>query len=93
MSADQHDEEAAKEEREAASHAKRFNPSARVIPRDDCMVPPPNGLAFPCWSSTMNPTAWHMREAVLHAHHAAEHRAASEELREAEGRACEGDHR
>jgi hypothetical protein len=37
-----------------------------------------------------NPTAEHLREAEQHRHHAAEHRAASKLLRNAEARACSG---
>jgi hypothetical protein len=90
MSAQGHEGEATKEEREAARQSGRYNPNARVMPRDICAIPNPTNLAFPCWSSTVNPTAWHLREAEIHLRHAADHRAASAALREAEARACMG---
>lgn len=43
---------------------------------------------FPCWSSTVNPTQVHLDEARMLRKAAADHRAASQALREAEASAC-----
>lgn len=43
-----------------------------------------------CWTSTTNPTAAHQDEAKKHQRMAADHRAASQALRDAEARACVG---
>lgn len=45
---------------------------------------------YPCWSSTVNPTQQHLSEAEKHRKAAAQHRAASEALQNAEARACAG---
>ncbi len=43
-----------------------------------------------CWTSLRNPTGHHLEEAERHRKMAADHRAASQALRDAEGKACVG---
>jgi hypothetical protein len=43
-----------------------------------------------CWTSVTNPTKEHLKQADLHRKHAADHRAASEALRDAEQKSCAG---
>jgi hypothetical protein len=70
------------EDKSAAEHATQFDPNAPRV-ASTC------GKG-PCWSSTVNPTAAHVAEAERHRKLAAEHRAASQALRDAEARACIG---
>lgn len=83
MSAAQHEAMATGESRTAAAHAAQFSPDASVEV-DRCL-----GRGG-CWTSTKNPTAEHLEEAKKHQKMAADHRAASQALREAEARACVG---
>jgi hypothetical protein len=84
LSAAQHDAMARTEDKSAAEHAAQFDPNA---PR----VPTLCGKGRePCWSSTVNPTARHLADVEEHRKLAAEHRAASQALRDAEARACVG---
>ena len=89
MSAAGHEEEAAREEKVAAWHAAHYDPSAGQ-PGPACLGADGRGLAAgsPCWSSLANPTAEHLRVAQEHREHAAQHRAASQALRQAEARDC-----
>lgn len=86
MSRVRHEEAANREELTASEHAAQFNPSEN------------GGVCFtlithqpvPCWRSTTNPTEEHLEDAWAHRRVAAEHRAASKALRDAEARACAG---
>jgi hypothetical protein len=84
MSAAQHDAMARAEDKSAAEHAAQFDPGASRV-STKC-----GGHGQPCWSSTVNPTASQLAEADRHRKVAAEHRAASQALRDAEARACVG---
>jgi hypothetical protein len=84
MSAAQHDAMARTEDKSAAEHAAQFDPNATRV-STKC-----GGHGQPCWSSTVNPTAEQVVEAERHRKLAAEHRAASQVLRDAEARACVG---
>lgn len=93
MSAEQHQAQARVEDEAASAHARQYHPGA-AVGRWRCAVGgagarrdlPPDV----CWTSLVNPTARHRREAEEHRRHAAEHRAASSALTEAEARACIG---
>ena len=87
MSAAQHQAMARGEEQSAAGHAAQFDPAAKVE-RSGCGLASRAGEA--CWSSVSNPTAAHLAEVDRHRKLAAEHRAASQALRDAEAVACLG---
>ncbi len=72
-----HEHMAQQEEAEAAALAENCRRG----------TPPPGGV---CWTSTGNPTADVLKREALHRKMAAEHRAASQALRDAEQRACVG---
>jgi hypothetical protein len=86
MSRKQHEEAAMREEAMASAHEAQFNPQEK------------GGVCFalithepvPCWRSVTNPTEKHLQEAWTHRKAAADHRKASEALRNAEARACAG---
>jgi hypothetical protein len=84
MSAAQHEAMAARAEQSAKVQAAQFDPNAS-IEHTRC-----GSRAYPCWSSTVNPTASHLAEADRHRELAAKHRAASQALRDAEAQACVG---
>jgi hypothetical protein len=83
MSVAQHEAMAANAERGAASQQAQYDPNA-IVRTTSC-----NSKA-PCWTSTTNPTAEHVDEARKLHQAAADHRAASQALRDAEARACVG---
>ncbi len=93
-----HDQSAASHDREAESHARlgeqhaaQYDPKASAK-EERCKAASghvPGGEDV-CWTSTKNPTAKHLRAAEEHRKHAADHRAASAALRDAETRACAG---
>lgn len=90
MCAAGHDVAAVTHEAEARTHGSLYDPTTRD-PRPRCV----NALAFAgtsevCWTSVVNPTVSHLAEAERHRRTAAEHRAASLALREAEARFCAG---
>lgn len=92
MSAASHETTAAREELEAKEHEQRYDPAARQR-ADKCrgVSTAKEAMASePCWSSVTNPTAEHLKHAEDHLARAAEHRAASQALRDAEARACVG---
>jgi hypothetical protein len=72
-----HEQMAQKEEAEAAAIAENCRRG----------VPPPHGV---CWTSTGNPSPDAVKREALHRRMAADHRAASQALRDAEQRACAG---
>jgi hypothetical protein len=84
MSAAQHEAMAEKAEQGAALQQAQYNPDATVS-TTQC-----NPRSSGCWTSTSNPTAGHLDEASRLRKQAADHRAASQALRDAEARACVG---
>jgi hypothetical protein len=84
MSAAQHEAMAANESKAGESHAAQYSPDASVA-SERC---DPRSTA--CWTSTTNPTATHLDDANKHRKAAADHRAASQALRDAEASACVG---
>lgn len=97
MSAAAHQREAEQHAGLAEQHGGEYRPDAGVE-RLRCTAPGgrpgPYGsaiIAEPiCWTSVDNPTTAHLDEADKHRRHAADHRAASAALREAEARSCIG---
>jgi hypothetical protein len=96
MSAAAHEREAAEHANLGEQHATEYDPAAG---RERSTCAPPRGarpgpnatvIEDICWSSVQNPTAAHLDEAEQHRRQAADHRAASAALRDAEGRACAG---
>jgi hypothetical protein len=97
MSAAQHASAAQQEEQKAAQHGAEYDSAAQVGgvqcgPRAD-QIPgswSPSGSGGACWTSLANPTDQHKADAQRHRDLAAQHRAASQALRDAEARACSG---
>lgn len=92
MSAAHHEAMAAAEDKNAAAHAAQYDPSASSEKPSRCnsgagQVVVGDGA---CWTSVVNPTAEHLKEADRHRKMAADHRAASKVLRDAEASACTG---
>lgn len=85
LSAAQHATMAANEETSAQLHSAQFNPDAAVR-EERCR----GGRTNLCWTSVMNPTTAHREEAKNHERMAADHRAGSRALRDAEASACVG---
>ncbi len=83
MSVGGHEAAAAQSEVEAAKHASSYDPSATKAELK-CAG------RSPCWTSVVNPTADELRRAERYQALAAKHRAAAQELRDAEARACVG---
>jgi len=96
MTAGQHQAAAANEEKTAAEHQGRYDPSGTEAPR----APSPGAYGacisyessncYVRWQSEENPTAQHRKDAEYHRKLADKHRAASEALRDAEQRFCAG---
>jgi hypothetical protein len=86
MSASQHEVMAAHEEQSAAEHAAQYDPKAKALPVRCATDADKRG----CWTSFVNPTAEHLKEAERHRKMAADHRAASQALKDAEASACAG---
>jgi hypothetical protein len=84
MSKAQHEQAAAAHEQEATPHAQSYDPAASVD-LTKCGDP-----RRPCWTQVSNPTQQHKSDAEKHRKMAADHRAAAQALRDAEGRACGG---
>jgi hypothetical protein len=84
MSAAQHEAAAKQLEQGAALHQAQYNPEAAVTTKR-C-----NPRSATCWTSTTNPTAEHLEEAKKLRQMAADHRAGSQALRDAESQACAG---
>ncbi|MFZ5477860.1 MAG: hypothetical protein ACOZNI_13885 [Myxococcota bacterium] len=80
-----HEAEARREEQVAAGHEGEYDPRAEVS-RVQCGTAGYGRQV--CWTSAVNPTEAHLREAERHRRMAADHRAASEALRAAEASAC-----
>jgi hypothetical protein len=97
MSASAHESEGGKHEGFAGQHAAQYEPKAateRLSCQPGSSRSGPNAtvalVADACWTSVQNPTQEHLEEAEQHRRHAADHRAASAALRDAEARACAG---
>jgi hypothetical protein len=84
MSKAQHEQAAAAHEQAATPHAQAYDPAASVE-KQRCGDP-----RRPCWTWLANPTEEHKTDAEKHRKMAADHRAAAQTLRDAEGRACVG---
>ncbi len=91
MGAAQHEAMASNEEKAAQQHASQYSPDASVkTQRCGRGGRVTTGLDEGCWTSSTNPTAAHLEDAEKHRKMAADHRAASQALRDAEARACGG---
>ena len=87
MSAEQHREEAQREETIAAAHKAAWNPTAGVPgPARDPIDHDPNGYLYA--APDYNPTAWHLAEAEKHTAHAQQHEAAAAQLERFEESEC-----
>lgn len=91
MSAAQHEAMARQEHAEAEAHSARYDPNA-ATDRSGCRAGGPAGATSGdvCWTQPKNPTREHLEHAEQHRRRAADHRAASQALRDAEARACVG---
>lgn len=89
MSAAQHEEHAQTHATAAEQHAAQYDAGAAET-RERCRSGVKGAPKDICWTSVVNPTEAHLREAEEHRRHAADHRAGSAALREAEARACVG---
>lgn len=85
LSAPQHEAAAAQEDVQASDHAAQHDPSATTT-EERCSA----GKGRVCWTVSTNPTDSHVKTAAEHRELAAQHRAASQALRDAEARACAG---
>lgn len=85
MSAAQHNAMADKSDREAQSHDARYDPKA-ISTQPRCAGDEGNI----CWTETINPTEEHLEKAERLRRLAAQHRTASQVLRDAEAAACRG---
>jgi hypothetical protein len=85
MNAAQHQAAAASEENLAAQHSAQHDPAAQQT-EERCSA----GKGRVCWTVTTNPTAEHGSTSEEHRQLAAQHRATSQSLRDAEARACTG---
>ena len=91
MSTTQHTQEARRQERAGNADQARYDPQATVT-ETNCGPTQRVGVeaVIPCWTSVTNPTDHHREAAEQHRREAADHRAASEVLRNAERDACAG---
>lgn len=85
-----HDAEASAAATSAEAHAAQYDPSAGTL--EEHCKPPGRGQPYSagCWTAVVNPTEAHLKMAEHDRQVAAEHRAASEALRQAEASACAG---
>ena len=91
MSVSQHEGMSSAEEKLAAAHAARFDTAAKTGKGERCSGGARNNAGDEaCWTLVSNPTAEHLVEAERHHKMAADHRAASKALRDAEATACAG---
>jgi hypothetical protein len=93
MSAAQHEAAAKNEEQTAAAHAAQYDAhatEAREYCRRGATGSSRGQVTDICWTSVTNPTEAHLKMAEEHRRHAADHRAGSAALRDAEARACNG---
>lgn len=87
MSVAGHEAAAHAEDRRAMEHVAKYDPDAKVQ-RLQCSSTMPHPQI--CWTVIVNPTEWQLRAAEDHRRRAADHRAGSAALRDAEARACVG---
>ena len=85
MSAAQHQAAAAEAESQAAEHTAQVDPNAT-----QATPPCVSSRGHVCWSKNTNPNAEHRASAESQRELAAQHRAASQALRDAEAKACQG---
>jgi hypothetical protein len=85
MSAADHQAEAAQNERQASQHSAQYD-EAQTQTTEHCAAE--KGRV--CWTETTNPTDGHAKTAEDYRKLAAQHRAASQALVDAEARACAG---
>ena len=91
MSASQHEAMAASEGKKAELHSARYDPGASVkSERCSRGAAARTGGDEGCWTSVTSSTAQHLEDAERHQRMAADHRAASQALRDSEARACVG---
>jgi hypothetical protein len=92
MSAARHESTAASIDGNATCHNERFDPSASAAKERCSHVRGSAGDAIDgaCWTTLSNPTAEHLERAKEQQRMAADHRAASAALRDAEAKACVG---
>ena len=88
MSASQHEAAARSQDTQAAEHAEAFDPN--TVKTRPCRGAPTRVPADVCWTSLTNPTDVHRQEAEKHRRMAADHRAGSAALGQAESQACVG---
>jgi hypothetical protein len=87
MTGPEHQAAAKREEQASKEHNAQYDPSqGRSPPTAAC--PYYNNTCYRGWTSVGNPTERHLAEGKRHAERAAQHRADSQALREAETRAC-----
>jgi len=87
MSGAQHEQAATMHESQASAHQEQFNPNAQVATYG---CGGPNNPEVLCWTDMTNPTKEHTVDADKHRKMAADHRAASQSLRDTEARSCAG---
>ncbi len=84
-----HEAAAQREDAVAATHQSHYDFEALQF-TEQCRSPQHLPAELICWTTVGNPTAYHRLIAEEHRRRAADHRAASAALREAEARACAG---
>jgi hypothetical protein len=89
MSADRHEDYLARHEARAAEHQSQYDPTAQER-RPNCYSRSRDIDGRACWTSIVNPTREHLRNAEEHRQAADEHRSASNALRRAESQECSG---
>jgi hypothetical protein len=90
MSAAAHESHAAQAELTASEHGARFDADAGVLTEKCKTASAARGDTDPCWTSIRNPSAEHLGHSEDYRRQAADHRAASRALRDAEASACSG---
>lgn len=89
MSVSGHEHAADAADAAASKHASQYGASAESS-KTRCSNPQKDIGAQPCWTEETNPTKQHLAEAERARKAAADHRAASQALRDAEAFACAG---
>lgn len=90
MSAAQHEAAAGAAEKQAAAHEAQVQPNARAEEERCSVIGPSEPIGYTCWTDVVNPTRKRADRAAELRRAAADHRAASQALRDAETRACVG---
>lgn len=90
MGVAEHQAVATAEEQAASAHAAQYAPNASETVDRCTTIGPAEPTGYSCWTSSRNPTAHHLDEAKRLHELAAQHRAASQALLDAEARACTG---